>query len=378
MGMGDNMSISTTRLLTAVAAVAILLPATANASARRAGMNGELLIQDRDDIFLFPQLTLDHVRTFALSYQGGGGGDGVAIIGQGGTAIGVAINRPETANLGLMGYAEPHTVLDILFGFKVGKNKAGARLGIINGANNAEPKDGDPANDGQFGLKLGGGFSMKGASLSADVGADITFLSGTQEAGGEETGKASAFSIALGGRAYAHQSKKVDLGIIGGLVFASTAADKPEPKQEGSLFGLYAGAGPVYRIGKNTAATVNGVVGFRSASTKSDGEDGPSSSQILFPGVQATMERQLFDWLVARSGMSYTFTLDGTDDGSDNKTASRGGEFGWSAGAGVLIGEKDDFVIDLNLSQAWITGGPFLLSGQAGALSGEVTAALKF
>ena len=168
------------------------------------------------------------------------------------------------------------------------------------------------------------------------------------------------------------------MGIIAGLYFLSGSADKPEPKQEGGALGIYVGAGPVYRIAKNSTATINGVVGFSSTSSKSDGEDGPSTSEILLPGVSAAFEHQLFDWLIARSGMNYTFELDGTDDGGDNTTSTRNGAFGWSAGAGVLVGEKDEFTIDMNLSQGWITGGPFLLSGTPNALSGEVTAALRF
>lgn len=372
------MSGSTTRLLAVFAALAILLPAAANATARRAGLNGDLLIEDKDDVYLFPQLSLDHIRTLTLSVQGPGAGNGLAVMGQGGTAIGVAINRPETRALQLMGYAEAQTLVDLIFGFKVGKNKAGARIAIVNGANNQEPDGGDPNDNGQFGVKLGGGFSMKGAKLSADTALEINFLSGTQTAGGEDTATASSFGVTLGGRAYSHQSKKMDLGILGGLTFQSGTADKPEPKQEGSLFGIYVGAGPVYRIAKRTTTAVSAVVGFRTASTKTDGEDGPSTSSILLPGVQATMEHQIFDYLVARGGMNYTFNLDSGETPDVEKTAARSGTFGWSAGAGVITGEKDQFTIDLHLSQAWITGGPYMLSGQAGALSGEVTAAIEW
>lgn len=372
------MSRTAYRAMAAVAVFAMMLPATANAS-RRAGLNGNVFIEDVDDVFAFPQTAVKYKGTASLEYMGAANaGNGVVMVGEGTSVFGVAINRPELNALHLdAGFAPAHTVVDVFAGFKLGKNAAGVRLGIRNGANNVEPDSGDEATDGQLVLKLTGGFSMGGSKTRADLALDIGFISAAKDPGGGET-TGSVFNLGLNGRAFMKMENKVDLGIGALIVFGSSTTEPPEgDKLEGSTLAIVVAAGPIYRIAKWSTVTFNAFLGYTSNGTK-QGDAETTRGGIFLPGVQIALEHQLFDWLIARSGMNYVFVLASEEVKDASTTSTRQGSFGWDSGVGILIGDKDQFRIDGHLGHGWLTNGPYALSGAGGAMFGAVTGTMKF
>src|SRR5262245_23287785 len=76
------------------------LAESAHARARRPGLAGNLLIEDADDVFLFPQRLLAYPNLVALAYGGSAGsGNGLLTLGGDGWTFGVGLHRGDVLAL---------------------------------------------------------------------------------------------------------------------------------------------------------------------------------------------------------------------------------------------------------------------------------------
>ena len=136
-------------------------------AARRTSLAGNLLIEDKDDIFLFPQLVLDYRNLISVDYGAGSSyGNGILLFGSEDMGFGVAVHRSDpsvnTVTFGHLWDGEvlslqgpfdpwqndnpgqatnPFTVFDLLFSSRAGSGIFGARLAIGNDSVSFEPSD---------------------------------------------------------------------------------------------------------------------------------------------------------------------------------------------------------------------------------------------
>lgn len=379
----------------------VAMPAEA---ARRTALSGNLLIPDKDDVFIYPQLAVDHLNEIWFDYGGGADqGSGLMLFGSKQFVIGVAANRSATtsaignrglsllrdngtpggdsfeqSNLGTnssifqnelgAAFAQPHTLFDVILAFPVGgRNKLGFRFGIANGGDSQKPDGGDESAASETAVRLQGGLSIPGSSFAADLGLEIGFHTGSDTDGGDLVDSGSAFVLQLKGRGFSRMSEKLDLGLIGELGFASASVvnDPGDFTKSTTAFALVVGAGPTYKLGHST---VNGhaMLGFGNSvhEPNSEGDDDiQTHTQILLPGVRMSFETPIIEqYLYFRSGMEYvwiqrTHTVEVGDVNSDREGSP---SFGWDAGFGLVI---DKFKFDGALSHSWLTAMPTAIGG---------------
>ncbi|MCA9546658.1 MAG: hypothetical protein KC613_19770, partial [Myxococcales bacterium] len=277
-------------------------------------------------------------------------------------------------------YTNPATIVDFLFGTKMGNKNLGFRVALGHGGSSNTPDGGDPTTDGTTVIRAGGGLTIPGLSLRGDLGFDLGLAFGSDQDGGEANGSDLAFGLGVNARFFKKMTDSMDMGIIGSLGFgmrSSTNTSDGADNDTASLtnFNLLGGFGPVYHAGNTTVAGY-GIVGFQleSGDPSSEGEDDAFSGFGLWlPGFRIAFEHEVLEWLYFRSGMEYTWRLYSYSQevGNSSSTAGRGsvnafaaetgdGTFGWNAGLGIKVG---NFRFDGAFSHSYLTAGPDMIGG---------------
>lgn len=413
------------RYLKGLVTVAAVVAMTASAHAdRRNGLAGNHLIQDKDDIFVYPQRLLDYRNLINFDYGSSAtAGSGVLLIGEPDFGFGLVMNRTdvnsvlgrggvelamashgrdyELGQLGAPGqpfgglpapgaFVTPNTFIDALMAFRTGSGSTvGFRLGVGNGQNFNKPGGGGgETSDSQFTLKATGGFSSEDMDLSAD----LFFSSAGTIQGGQDVESGTVFGIGAHMRGFIPQGDKIKLGYLGELAFAqgSVTQLQPNPNPTRSLidFGLVGGIGPVYTLESMKAqVAAYAIVGIGYASWEPNSESGnvediESDITIVIPGARMSMEAYLAEWLSFRSGMEYLFAYTSTSFENGTAISGRAGNanpvnpatFGWNAGMGIHI---DQLTIDGSFSHGWLTAGPAIL-GAGGTMFTMLSATYTF
>lgn len=386
----------------AASATAALL-ATPAFAARRTALSNNVLIKDKDDVFIYPQLMLEHRKLINFDYgTGKGAGSGMLLLGSGNFGFGVLVNRADinpgplsdagtsflwnyrdtyeldnlgspssvldTADGGVIdsSYATPLTFVDLVMGFDLGRNLLGFRLGIGTGGS-SETVD-DETSNSQFAIKATAGMSF---GKNFDLAADIVFASGQDTVGGDLAHSGSLFGINANLRGFAPMGQQIELGYLGQFAFATQAVTEANDNNSDARNDvlLVGGLGPVYKLEKmKSTVAAYGIVGlgFSGRDPNTDGdsdEDAESDLKIIIPGFRMSLETSLLDWLVFRSGMEYTWLYNSDSRGNgDVALTEQEGNFGWNAGLGIIVG---DFALDGAFQQNWLTQGPDFLGGDA-------------
>ncbi len=385
-----------------VAAAAVLLASPALAD-RRTSLSNNLLMKDKDDVVIYPQLMLDYRNLINFDYGASKGeGSGMLLIGSRDFGFGILVNRAdinpgplsdagtsfmwnymdtyELANLGAPGnilatgdggvadgdYASPLTFVDLIMAFNLGRNLLGFRLGIGTGGDSQTADDED--SNSQFALKLSAGMSF---GKNFDMAADIVFASGQRTVGGDLAHSGQLFGINANIRGFSPMGEKIDLGYLGQFAFASQAITEANDNNSDARNDilLVGGLGPVYKLSKmNSTVSAYGIVGLgysgRDPNTDGDSdEDAETDMKIIIPGFRMSLELNLLEWMVFRTGMEYHFGYNqDTRANGDLVLTEQEGSFGWNAGFGFIVG---DFTLDTALQQNWMTQGPDFLGGDA-------------
>ncbi len=385
---------------------------------RRTSLGGNMLIPDRDDVFVYPQLAVKNKYNHSLSLDFGANntsGNALLIAGPDKkSAIAVALHRSDSIlslgggsyngspELGMISNSiapvifpsgdsvTPLNIADLMYAMKMGKNKLGFRLGFV-GQGNSATNDGDHVSgESVFGLRLSAGYSI---GKKGDFVLDFSNIMGSRTSGEDEdvTEDAGFMSVHVGGRYYLSQKKGFKLGTLFDINFANFSgttypAMGDDVANSTSIFGLQAGFGPVYSgkvDGKSYQVAFHGHFGVSSINTEPNDQaddDEISNLNVMFPGFNVAMEYQLLEWLVFRSGANYSHVINNsetTTPGGDDAVVSSNGDaaFGWNAGFGFLMG---NFRIDGTLSEGFVTSGPQFLGGNTGGLFALVSATGKF
>jgi len=406
--------------LACLAATSPLLSSTAHAD-RRTGLSGNLLIEDPDDLFPFPQHALKHRNMIRLDYGPGAGpnaavgssGNGLFTIGDERSAYGVALHRGDLLSPDIVGqstelawlsgvgnpfgsttYGEfdgapsgapvlPATVFDLFYARAMGNNAFGLRLGFGRGAETVTV-DGNKAGGSQTFIALQGGYStLPPEGLRLDLSGNlVAALGGSTDAVGDDVNSGQNFRLGLLGRGYYPINDVLDLGFLGN-VSAEFETSKNDPAEEGSSaldVGLMAALGPSINLERAKVAAYGGlVVGFGTREPNDENDDDETNTiSFAAPMVNMATEVQLLDWLYARTGAQYTWGLTRTGrtvGGEDASAKTTAGVFGWTAGLGVA---KDNFSFDGVVTNGFVTGGPNFIGGTAPGFLAMASVTYKF
>jgi hypothetical protein len=297
--------------ITAVALVVVAYAPTAHAD-RRSSLGGNLLIQDQDDVFVFPHLAPKYVRTLSLDLGLGGDGgqlgqadrpapgasvpgssaygSGGIILGDESLAVGIFVHRGDIINnlpfaaTGFgdvemlaatnggsgtgtlpgvwprqgMSLIEPISFLDAVVG--MGDSNFGLRLSLglnTTGTSNKRGDDTDEVDNTTFIANVVASYGLEG-EMPMDLALEIGFASQSFEAkpaGGDATTDSSTNlpSVSLLARGYSPMAKGVELGFIGLIDFRSgsdefKAGDADPVGSSNTTITALVGAGPVYTV----------------------------------------------------------------------------------------------------------------------------------
>jgi hypothetical protein len=407
-------------LLCAVCLLAVAVSSMSVESAfadRRLGLGGNRLIEDRDDVFTYPQRILDYRNLIMFDYGAAqNSGNGVMLLGSEAMAFGVSVHRgdiltPDVIGLdsnlawladpthpllgaqapypgvGFVGGAgsDPLTMFDILFGMKAGPGAFGVRLGL--GSNSEASKQPGVGEDaiGNFFLMGELGYSLKG-SFRFDASLNFLYDGSKVVVGGQDTETSDVIRVAVSTRGFTPLDPKIDLGFIADLTFANqshTTGINTDAKtvDTGLAFGLQGGIGPVYKVNESTTIAGYAVVGlgFRNGDPNNQtDQDGYSGTSFVFPGFRMAFETALTQWLYVRSGLQYTYIfLSGTQQtpNGDQEASSRRADFGWNAGMGIKL---DAFFFDGAFQHSFLTTGPDFIGGGGSGMFTMVSAGYRF
>ena len=385
------MKLSRTLMVLGLAAVMVASLAAPSDAARRESLNGNMLIHDGDDIYLFPQLSLDYVNLVRFKMGvNDETGEGRFVFGTKTFAMVLSANRTDIAPYGNgnnafdAGDPTPWTIADLSFGFKMGeKGKLGFRLYLGNGGQSAKADAADGATGaGQFAAGLAAGYSMKGEKLTLDLGLHVGIHTLGDITNGTDNQKGSNLHLALGGRGFLKIDDELSVGILAGIGINSnghtTYAGATANVASTMDWNVSVGAGPVYTIKDKAKIAGYVTLGFGGQSndpSDTGNDDESSTTEIVIPGLLLSAEVLVLKWLYTRFGVGYDYRIAmGRDEASETDTTEYTGSFKWTAGVGFKVGE---FNFDGSLTQEFFTNGPAFL-GQDGALFGQVAARYSF
>lgn len=400
--------VSRSLLVLAVGATCVVGLCPAAEAARRTSLAGNLLLEDADDVFPFPQLSTKYARSVSFDYGAEkGSGNGLLLMGDTYQAWGIALHRGDatdpqglsidhdlvrlgapSGNVNDGTFPTPLTVVDFLYASANPGDGSGwgLRISLGNGSQSQDP-NGDPKESGadQTYLALTAGYSAAGSDLAYDLAGSLVYSTGTQLANGKEVKSGTAIDLTVTGRGSMSLAGEKDtrLGLLGQLgVKDDTSSQTVDPKFDDvarSIF-LLAGAGPVVKVAQRIQLAAYGFIGatINSADPNSEGDDDQTDiASYVLPGVNLATEVQLRDWLFFRTGGEYTFAIR-TEDSGDNanarKASDRQGTFGWNAGIGLVF---ENITFDGALAHGFLTQGPDFIGGDS-ALFGMFSARAKF
>lgn len=396
------------------AAAAVLATGLPEAeAARKSSLAESRLILDKNDVYFFPQLSVEYTNLASLEYGAvDGSGSGLLLLGDESMAFGIGIYRGDllTArhyfphglgnpnlgnvanNLALFGFPQPHTVVDLFAGMDIGGGVVGGRVFFGNGGERSVDNENQATGESHTFVGATLGYSMFG-DFRLDAGLNFQLGSGTAYVEDDDTFDGSYLLVGLNTRGYSALGPDVDLGFLFDFYFRNwslTVIDPDDPDVTGRINELstFAGAGPVYNIGETTLATY-GVLGFLRAETDPNVDEDHNRevfSNIVVPGVHLAADIEIFEWLYFRTGMQYNFSIlgesqeidpdDFPDSTRDDETfQERTSGFGWRAGLGLQL---DNFTLDGVFQSGFVTGGPDFLGGNATGMFTMVSAGYQF
>jgi hypothetical protein len=404
--------------LISLAANSTLLIGTAHAD-RRSGLAGNLLIEDPDDLFAFPQLTLLHRNMFRLDYGGSAqSGNGVLTLGNEREAVGLAIHRGDLLSPDVVGFNTelawlggvegvggplgnssfgsfvgpdavdaddgpvlPATVVDLSYARSLNGNPFGVRLGFGRGVQARKDASDDVEKGAQTFIAAQVGYSERPSNLDAvrwDASGNVVLGFGnSSDAAGDDENSAWALRVAGLGRAYYPLNRLVDVGVIANVSFANEHSENAQNNDESSDldFGVRAGVGPSIHLDRAKIAAYGGLrLGAGKNQPTSESDQDVSRLRLAVPMVNMAAEIQVLDWLYVRTGAEYRWELR-REATEDVKERVADGAFAWSAGLGF---QRGSFYFDGVVTNGFVTGGPNFIGGTSPGFLAMASLTYKF
>lgn len=382
-------------LLCCLLALALASPSFA---ARRSSLAGNLLIQDKDDIFIFPQHLAHYNRSVSFDFGTNNGlGSGGMIFGNDQITFGAFSHRGDfwgaipdaytgrgdIDNISSGGAAStpvgPDALnwIDALFGWQLGDNPWGARVSVGRGSD--DPNGTDQASSTGFNVVVG----TQIASMHTDVSGEFSFLTAEDvtAAGKQES---TPFQISVAARRTAgEEGDALALGWLGEFSFLTGNIDNTPTTGTATStdftgFQFVAGAGPVYKPNGRTNVAMYGTVELSRFSTE-DAASKDTETTLVIPGWHIATEVEIASWLQARAGLisRYAFDTSKTEPvgGTSAEDKANRLEFGWTSGVGVQFG---NFHVDGYFDPSVLTNATSVFGSQTNRLFGMLSAGLTF
>lgn len=405
-----------------VVAVSVAGLATSSQAARRTGLAGNLLIEDKDDVYMFPQEAVKHARLIAFDYGGSTTeGNALLLLGDQYQAWGLAIHRADVIDsmrfgprmalsdatsiestsldhdrtrLGAVGspagdgFRAPFTIIDGIWAMSTpGAASYGLRIAL---GNNSEITDPDNApkeqGDKQTFMLLQGGMSSDSGSLKYDGAAALFLDFGTVLSDGDETVVATHVDISASFRGLMNLDGEKDtkLGILGHGGYTKQTIEHNEGSNDfaedrGSLR-VMGGAGPVITLTDRITVSAYGLLGLWMSNEEPNTEgdkDQTAATSLLMPGFNIATEIKLTDWWYFRTGTEYLYFVNAKDEARNvgaQESAFRANPYAWNAGFGFKLA---DLTFDGALQHGWLTSGPDFIGGDS-PLFAVVSASARF
>jgi hypothetical protein len=393
-------------------AVSATLPLPTAHADRRTGLGGNILIEDPDDLFPFPQYTLQHRNMIRLDYGATStSGNGVMTLGNEAEAFGIAVHRGDILTPDIVGFNQelawlagvadpfdsttfagftapdgfptegeivlPATVLDLSYARALGSDAIGARIGFGRGVQ-AVRVDGEGVSKGAqtfFAAQVGYS-SLPPDRLRYDLAGNVVFAFGKVVE--EDIDQTNGWNLRIAGlgRAYYPLNRIVDIGLLGNVSIENEhSEDQTIPASSNAFdFGVMGGVGPVVRLDRAKIATYAGLRMGIGKISPGDGDDDFNRLRFAAPMVNMAAEIQVLDWLYVRTGAEYNWQL--ARDATDTvKQRSADGAFRWAAGLGV---QKGTFFFDGVVQNGFVTGGPNFIGGNANGFLAIASLTYKF
>lgn len=401
--------------LISLAANSTFLIETAHAD-RRSGLSGNLLIEDPDDLFAFPQLTLQHRNMFRLDYGGSAAtGNGVLTLGNDKEAIGIAVHRGDLLTPDVVGFNTelawlggvegvnpfggsaygnfagpavvdvdaqpvlPATVVDLSYARSLSGNPFGVRLGFGRGVQ-ARKNDADEVQKGaQTFIAAQVGYSRRppdGLRWDSSANAVIAF-GNADNAAGDDVNSGWDLRIAGLGRAYYPINRLVDLGFLANVSIANekTKSQALDDSSRDFDFGVRAGVGPSIHLDRAKIAAYGGLrLGVGKNEQSVSDNDEYRRLRLAVPMVNMAAEIQVLDWLYVRTGAEYSWELRRDANDAIKERVADGG-FRWSAGLGF---QRGTFYFDGVVTNGFVTGGPNFIGGTSPGFLAMASLTYKF
>jgi hypothetical protein len=383
-----------------------LVVASPTFAARRSSLSGNLLIQDTDDMFFFPQLVSMHKRLVTFDFGTSEGlGSGGLVFGNEQLTFGLFAHRSEF--LGALDSAYftrgdidnisgdgaidvgvgPNALnwIDVIGGWQAGGNPWGVRLSV--GRNNVDPDpDNVQADATAFNVILG----TRLTSMALDASVEFSYASAaTDVAAGpttQNTTESSPYHFGAGVRRTAmDETDALYLGYLGTISYTSagvdfTPATGTATSSDNSAFNVQVGAGPVYHPNDRTNVAMYGTFEYQRAETEPTVGTTNTVTDMTIPGWNVAAELEVTSWLQFRSGLRsrFVFNSDKTETQGPPATEveDKGNtlDYAWTTGVGLRFG---GFQLDGFLDPSVITQGTDLL-GESSDLFGLVTTSYHF
>lgn len=388
-----------------------LLVETAHAD-RRSALGGNILIEDPDDLFPFPQYTLQHRNMIRLDYGASSdSGNGVLTLGNDAQAVGIAVHRGDLLTPDVVGFNQelawrggvgnpfgstsydafvgpdglpgegelvlPATVVDLSYARAMGRDAFGARVGFGRGVQAVRTDDEGVSKGAQtfFAAQLGYS-SLPAEGLRYDLSGNLVFAFG--KVAEEDVDVNTGWNMRLGalGRAYYPINQIVDVGFIGNVSLENEHTKSAPTNDDSNAFdvGLMGGVGPVIRLDRAKIASYAGVRFGIGKTNEGAGQAEYNRLRFAAPMVNMAVEVQVLDWLYVRTGAEYSWQLD-RQAAETEKARIAGGALRWAAGLGL---QKGAFYFDGVVQNAFVTGGPNFIGGNANGFLAIASLTYKF
>jgi hypothetical protein len=382
----------------------VLVAASPSFAARRSSLSGNLLIQDTDDMFFFPQLVAQQKRLVTFDFGTTDGlGSGGMVFGTESFAFGVFAHRSEFLGALPDGYLTrgdidnitragaidrgigPNALnwIDVLAGWQAGDMPIGVRFSV--GRGNDDPAEAAPTdpdvqqNINAFNVIVGARFPQWGAT---DASLEFSYANAEQN-DATLTRDSSPWEISVGLRHTANEeSDALVLGWLGMFNYGSGTVDVtpvgggPGTSTDDTKLNVVVGAGPVYKPSDRTNVAMYGT--FEYAQTKTEtGTTTETHTNTVIPGWNVAAELEAASWLQFRAGLRSKFNF--FDDhheatGVDTHDKNNSLDYAWTTGVGIHLA---NFTVDGFLDPSVITSGTDVF-GNSDNLFGLVTASYHF
>lgn len=347
-------------------------------AARRSSLAGNQFIDDPDDMFAFPQLTMKYTNRVIIDMASGDGsnGNGSVIFGENSVwnfntgrsdflnntatwASGSADRFGPLTMFGVPGvFNSPVEWWDLGYATNLGETPFGFNISWANSS--YELTDPVPATNEEMSLSM---LSFQvGATLGAvELAGELGFGSYEDKSAGlvpQNQNDYGLFNFSLLARGDLEDVGGLDWRWIAAFVSGSTDPDA-DGAEKASTTGFRGSFGPVW--GTPGEWLVAAYMNFDYSKNDFGGET--FDTDISFPGYNVAMEYYLNSWFVARGGLvssynSATYSLDVAGGVEEEKETFN--MFYWTFGLGV---DKGNWGIDLALNEEDLHSGYLPLNG---------------